>query len=73
MFDTLSAMRKSSETLSSESNESPKLSSTSAVFHNAPGICPKCSGQMIVTGSHMDKLFFCTKCRVALPMPNDLD
>ncbi len=52
----------------------PKVSkemSTSAIQNERHGECPKCSQPMTFAyiGSG-ERVFYCTKCRVAAPMPN---
>lgn len=49
------------------------LVSESALFNEVVGTCPKCETQMSTsTIANNDQVFFCTKCRVALPRPNSI-
>ncbi len=54
------------------SKQPPKYTSLSMVNQEV-GICPKCQQQMgTATIFNGDTVFYCEKCRVSEPLPNDV-
>lgn len=48
-----------------------QLESTSAIYNETVGVCPKCGNEMTTSKiANDDVVFFCQKDRVALPRPD---
>jgi hypothetical protein len=54
----------------SESESKSNLQSTSSLYNETVGVCPKCGNKMKVTKAEGNDVFFCPKDRVVLPLPD---